>query len=162
MACGFTGYEKDFSEECVPDKKLIKRIRQNITPQLAEDEIFPGKKYELAACIAEWQGLPAVAVGDLYLRAAWCCEDEDRREEEYYYRRQAIDYFVRALQQQEIPHEGIAVYTYLVGELYRRTGDSANAKLWLNRVADAVSDNGEKKWLSELARQQLDQPREFF
>lgn len=165
MECAFTGYPRDFDEayDLTISPDLLQRIREQLAPQLhSEDGIFPGKKFELAACIAEWQGASAVAIGDLYLRAAWCCADEERREDEFYYRRQAIDYFTRSLQGAEIPHEGVAIYTYLVGELYRRTGDRDNATLWFNRTQEEVGHETDKQWIAELACQQRDSPREFY
>jgi hypothetical protein len=53
------------------------------------------------------------------------------------------------------------VITYLVGELWRRIGDSSRATEWFNQVALEVTDPESQQWIVNLARQQRDEPREW-
>ena len=55
-----------------------------------------------------------------------------------------------------------AVLTYLVGELWRRVGDTKRAHAWFNRVAAEVVDPQSQQWVIDAARQQRDCPREWF
>jgi hypothetical protein len=54
------------------------------------------------------------------------------------------------------------VLTYLVGELWRRVGDTKQATEWFNRVASEVVDAHTQQWVIDAARQQRDCPREWF
>ena len=108
------------------------------------------KKYEFAALIAERRGDPNREVGELYLRGAWCCQLKKEEEEEKYCRRKAIEFFEKAFKDDEIGEEK-AVYTYLVGELYRRIGDMENMVFWFDRVNEVAGKCEELKWLVDLA-----------
>ena len=61
-----------------------------------------------------------------------------------------------------VAHDERAVLTYLVGELWRRVGDTTLAAAWLNRVASEVVDAQTQQWVIDAARQQRDCPREWF
>jgi uncharacterized protein len=54
------------------------------------------------------------------------------------------------------------VLTYLVGELWRRVGDTAQAAAWFNRVAAEITELSTQQWVLDAARQQRDCPREWF
>ena len=116
-----------------------------------------------AAKVAEGQGLDVRPVADLLLRAAWCCVDEADTEAERYFRRKAAWKFEEALSSFDgVAREERAVLTYLVGELWRRVGDSAQATEWLNRVSAEITDAASQQWVADAARQQRDCPREWF
>ena len=94
------------------------------------------EKYEAAAKVAEWQGMEPRHVADLLLRAAWCCVDEGDVEAERFFRRKAAWKFEEALESFDgVARDERAVLTYLVGELWRRVGDTKLATAWFNRVA---------------------------
>jgi len=120
-------------------------------------------KYEAAAKIALWQGADQRYVGDLLLRAAWCCVDEYDTEAERYFRRQAASAFELALASYDgVPHDERAVLTYLVGELWRRCGDLRRANLWFDRVVNEVIDPSAQQWIIDATRRQQTDPREWF
>jgi hypothetical protein len=54
------------------------------------------------------------------------------------------------------------VLTYLVGELWRRVGDTRRAIGWFDRVEDEVTDPAGQQWVLDASRQQRDCPREWF
>ncbi|HEU5175459.1 MAG TPA: DUF2225 domain-containing protein, partial [Gemmatimonadaceae bacterium] len=121
------------------------------------------EKYEAAAKVAEWQSLEPRHIADLLLRAAWCCVDEGDVEAERYFRRKAAWKFEEALESYDgVQQDERAVLTYLVGELWRRTGDNTRAREWLDRVEAEVVDRQTQQWVIDAARQQRDCPREWF
>jgi hypothetical protein len=54
------------------------------------------------------------------------------------------------------------VLTYLVGELWRRVGDTKLATTWFNLVVSEIVDAQTQQWVIDAARQQRDCPREWF
>ena len=55
-----------------------------------------------------------------------------------------------------------AVLTYLVGELWRRVGDTKLSTAWFHRVVSEIVDAQTQQWVIDAARQQRDCPREWF
>jgi hypothetical protein len=126
--CGYTGAERDFTEEADVTPVVREHVWTELAPQLTAapnrgavprlGEVRGGAK------VAEWQGLEPRHVADLLLRAAWCCVDEGDVEAERFFRRKAAWAFERALDAFDgVAREERAVLTYLVGELWRRVGD---------------------------------------
>ena len=162
--CGFTGAERDFSEDSDVTPWLREQVLTVLTPTLSNRvELTGSEKYEAAAKVADWQGGDARHVADLLLRAAWCCVDEEDTEAERYYRRLAARRFEAALEEYEaVAADERAVITYLVGELWRRVGDERQAAEWFDRVDGEVLDPVAQKWVLDAARQQKTAPREWF
>ena len=161
--CGYTGAERDFTEEADVSPTLREQVWSELAPQIAKPAVLGSEKYEAAAKVAEWQGMEPRHVADLLLRAAWCCVDEGDIEAERFFRRKAAWAFERALESYDgVPREERAVLTYLVGELWRRVGDAQRSALWFNRVPAEVVDVASQQWVKDAARQQRDCPREWF
>ena len=165
--CGYTGAERDFTEEADVSPMLREQVWTELAPQLTaapnRGAVLGSEKYEAAAKVAEWQGLEPRHVADLLLRAAWCCVDEGDIEAERYFRRKAAWAFERALDGYDaVAQEERAVLTYLVGELWRRVGDAKQAHRWFDQVATEVADSSTQQWVIDAARQQRDCPREWF
>jgi uncharacterized protein (DUF2225 family) len=141
-------------------------VREQVWNELSP-RVTPGvlgsDKYDAAARVAVWEGADQRHIGDLWLRAAWCCVDEGDVEAERYYRLRAAWAFEKALAYYDtVPREDRAVLAYLVGELWRRVGDVAKANSWLARVPDEVWDPDEQQWILEAASRQRTDPREWF
>jgi uncharacterized protein (DUF2225 family) len=161
--CGYTGAERDFTEEADVSPMLREQVWTELAPALAKPAVMGSEKYEAAAKVAEWQGLEPRHVADLLLRAAWCCVDEGDIEAERFFRRKAAWAFERALDGYDaVAQEERAVLTYLVGELWRRVGDAKQARRWFDQVATEVADSSTQQWVIDAARQQRDCPREWF
>ena len=161
--CGFSGSERDFTEESDISPTLKERVWNELAPAMASASVVGSEKYEAAAKVAEWQCMEARHIADLLLRAAWCCVDEGDIEAERFFRRKAGWKFEEALSSFDgVPREERAVLTYLVGELWRRVGDVQQANSWFNRVAAEIVDSGTQQWVLNAARQQRDCPREWF
>jgi len=134
-------------------------LAPSLTAQLPSGSL----KYEHAAKVAEWQESDPRYLADLYLRAAWCCVDESDTEAERFFRRKAAWRFADALDAYDgVPVEERAVITYLIGELWRRVGDDAEAQRWFELVAAEVTEPMAQSWVLEAADQQKTAPREWF
>jgi uncharacterized protein len=161
--CGYSGSERDFSEEAEVTPFLKEHVWNELAPSLATGAVTGSEKYEAAAKVAEWQSMESRHVADLLLRAAWCCVDEGDIEAERFFRRRAARMFEEALSTYDgVAREERAVLTYLVGELWRRVGDIKQATAWFNRVPNEITDAHSQRWILDAARQQRDCPREWF
>ena len=161
--CGYSGAERDFTEDADVTPMLKEHVWNELTPVITTAAVNGSEKYEAAAKVAEWQSMEPRHVADLLLRAAWCCVDEGDIEAERFFRRKAAWAFESALESYDgVPRDERAVLTYLVGELWRRVGDSHTATHWFDRVAAEVVDLTSQQWVMDAARQQRDCPREWF
>ncbi|MEI6740550.1 MAG: DUF2225 domain-containing protein [Gemmatimonadaceae bacterium] len=161
--CGYAGVEKDFTEAGEASEELRDRVWSALAPVLQYEVPLGSLKYEHAAKVAEWQGSDPRYLADLYLRAAWCCVDELDSEAERYFRRKAAWRFAEALSQYDgVPAADRAVLTYLVGELWRRIGDQAQASDWFARVPAEITDPANQQWVITAAEMQRIDPREWF
>ena len=164
--CGYTGAERDFTEEAEVTPVLREHVWNELAPVVSgacKTPMTGSEKYEAAAKVAEWQGLEPRHVADLLLRAAWCCVDEGDIEAERFFRRKAAWAFEEALNAWDgVAREERAVLTYLVGELWRRVGDGRAARAWFDRVPNEIVDRATQQWIADTARQQRDRPRDAF
>ncbi|HVF40178.1 MAG TPA: DUF2225 domain-containing protein [Gemmatimonadaceae bacterium] len=160
--CGYSGAERDFNREGEVSPLLKEHVLAELAPR-APMTATGSDKYEAAAKVAQWQGIDERQIADLQLRAAWCCVDEGDVEAERYFRRHAAWMFERALSKYDgVARDERAVLTYLVGELWRRIGDLAQAREWFDKVAEEVSDHGSQHWIVAAAEQQRTDPQEWF
>ncbi len=161
--CGFAGVERDFGNAAEPTEGLREFVWTSLAPSLQREPPSGSLKYEHAAKVAEWRGSEPRYLADLYLRAAWCAVDERDTETERYFRRKAAWRFAEALTAYDgVPAEERAVLTYLVGELWRRIGDEAQAAPWFEKVVNEITDASTQAWVIDAADQQRCQPREWF
>ena len=161
--CGYSGAERDFTEEAEVSPGLREHVWNELAPQISTTAVCGSEKYEAAAKVAEWQALDVRHVADLLLRAAWCCVDEVDTEAERFFRRKAAWKFEEALASFDgVAREERAVLTYLVGELWRRVGDVRQATAWFDHVSGEITDPATQQWVLDAARQQRDCPREWF
>jgi uncharacterized protein (DUF2225 family) len=161
--CGYAGVERDFGDGVEPTEGLRAFVWTTLAPALLRELPSGSLKYEHAASVAEWQGNDPRYLADLYLRAAWCAVDELDTEAERFYRRKAAWRFAEALSTYDgVPIEERAVLTYLIGELWRRIGDGAQAAEWFAKVPKEITDAEAQGWVVDAAQQQQRQPREWF
>ncbi|MEO8578778.1 MAG: DUF2225 domain-containing protein [Gemmatimonadales bacterium] len=160
--CGYSGGESDFTAATDMSPVLKQHVLTELAP-VKSSLVCGSEKYEAAAKVAQWQGLDPRHVADLLLRAAWCCVDEGDVEAERYFRRHAAWTFEDALKTYDgVPRDERPILTYLVGELWRRIGDTEKATAWFTRVADEVTDPQNQQWVIDAADQQRMNPREWF
>jgi uncharacterized protein len=156
--CGYSASELEFVPDSISPEVMM-RVRAELQPS---STMTGSEKYEAAAKVARWQQEEPRRIGDLLLRAAWCAVEEDDAEGERYFRRHAAWKFAEALESYDgVAREDRAMLTYLVGELWRRVGDAAEARQWFDRVPRETTDEAQA-WIIDLAAQQRDEPREWF
>ena len=161
--CGYAGKDSAFEHGATADPLVIEHVWNELTPRLSNGEPSGSDRFEHAAKIASWTGGSAYEVGELYLHAAWCCVDEKDVEAERYFRRYAAWSLADALAEYDaIEPNDRAILTYLVGELWRRIGDTALAAEWFDRVQEEVIDSDEQQWVADFAQRQKNDPREWF
>jgi uncharacterized protein (DUF2225 family) len=160
--CGYSAAERDFTEQTEIGPLVRLHVWNELSPTVST-AMLGSEKYEAAAKVAEWQGAEPRYIGDLWLRAAWCCVDEGDVEAERYFRRHAVWAFEAALKAYDsVPLDERAVLVYLIGELWRRIGDLAQANTWFDQVPGEVVDPIAQQWIVEAARRQQLDPREWF
>jgi hypothetical protein len=128
--CHFAGLTCDFSQEVAVD------IKEKVLKQLMP--MFPGKKLtwieqcEFAAKIHEWQKKRNERIADIYLIASYLCRIRGECSDSKRMKFQALacDYFIKALEGNEIKAEGRWEISYLIAELYRRQGNFERAIYW--------------------------------
>jgi uncharacterized protein (DUF2225 family) len=159
--CGFAGLDGEFASDPVAAASML-ALRARDAPTLAVETTAGSGRYEAAAALAERSGAGARPVGELYLAAAWCCVEERDAEAERFFRRKAARAFEAALSAFDaVREEDRAILTYVVGELWRRIGDRAAARTWLDRAVEEACARRARGWLPALAVQQRDAPREW-
>jgi uncharacterized protein (DUF2225 family) len=161
--CGYTGSDQDFGDETDVPPTTAAHVWDELAPKVPSGPITGSDKYEFAAKVAGWQGSGPQQIGELLMCAAWCCVDEGDVEAERYFRRKAAWMFEAALDSWDgvEPHMR-ALFTYLVGELWRRVGDLTAAAKWFDRVPSEVIAPVRQQWMIDAAKQQRDDPREWF
>ena len=161
--CGFAGTAAQFEDGASVDPLVEQHVWNELTPRLCGAPPTGSEKYEFAARVAHWRDDPPQLVGELWLRAAWSCVDEGDVEAERYYRRHSVRRFEEALAAFDyISRDERAAYTYLVGELWRRIGDTARAASWFDRVPREITKPAGQQWVLFAAKQQQESPREWF
>jgi uncharacterized protein (DUF2225 family) len=161
--CGYSGAERDFTEQTDISPLVREHVWNELSPIVSGSSALGSEKYDAAAKVAAWQGADPRYVGDLLLRAAWCCVDEGDTEAERYFRRRAAWSFEEALAAYDaVPRDERAVLTYLVGELWRRVGDVRKANSWFDAVPEEMVDSSTQQWILDAARRQQTDPREWF
>lgn len=162
-SCGFCCPGREFM---AAEQGSMTLLRNRIPPQsircAAERDKTASEQYEAAAKVAEAEEAAPVVVADLLLHAAWCCVDEGDVEAERFFRREAARKFQEALASYDVAMHDRAVVTYLVGELWRRIGDTRRARQWFDQVESEITDPGTQRWILEVALQQRDAPKEWF
>ena len=159
--CGYSGYEGDFEPQ---ELNFVFKdlVEQNITPEVRSRKIETNGHFYLAALCAEWRGATPHVLARIYHMGAWCCRLRGEAEKEKFYLGKAIEYFERSLASNDAPKESRAVFTYLIGDLYRRLGDAEKAKDWYGKVEQAIKENGGESGIADFARKQLMGAADFF
>jgi len=161
--CGYAALKSDFqkieSYKCeiilanVGDKWKGKEY-----PQIYDEEIAI-ERYKLAllnAVIGEFKDSTKAV---LCLKIAWMYRLLENKEYEREFLERALKGFLIAYEKERTPIYGLSIYSlqYMIGELYRRIGDYANAKLWLGRVIVSKADQK----LKDKARDMRDLSKEL-
>lgn len=160
--CGYADYSHGFSSPHPLDEAIRQRIRAALQKPAQAIQWGDSRIYTTMAQIAVLRGAPDEDVANLHLRAAWCCADEADAEGERAHRLEAIRLFEAALEKNEVRANQYLSVCYLVGELYRRVGDTDAAQTWFDHVIAFRHPDGTADSLSEIALRQRDNPQDRF
>lgn len=159
--CGYAALKSDF-QKIEPYKResiLIKISNQwhgKEYPQIYNEEIAI-ERYKLALLNAVLGEFKDSTKAILCLKIAWMYRLLGNEEENDFLKR-ALQGFLIAYENERTPIYGLNRYSleYLIGELYRRTEDYTNAKLWLSKVILSGADQK----LKDRARDMRDLSKE--
>jgi hypothetical protein len=100
-------------------------------------------------------------MGGLYLRLGWLYRESEQVNEEVVALTKAAEYYDRALANEHLPIGNMSeiTLTYLIGELFRRTGQLEKCLLYLNKVVSSQRAKLEPHIL-KLARESWHEARE--
>lgn len=162
--CGYTALSSRFTVLTEKQKKLI---RDNITAMWNPDKTYPLlhtvdlaiEKHQLALLNAVVKQGKDSEKAIICLKTAWLYRLKKELIDERKFLDQARQGFIKAVEKESPPIAGLdePSLEYLIGELYRRLGDSSNALLWFSRV---IMNRLTKPRVKELARNQKDLIRE--
>lgn len=156
--CGWSG-KGEFPE---PEPEKVRLfIRENITPLLDKDPVPPWRRWEFFSWIRGAAGGTDLELGENLLIASQCARLGQEAQEEERLRRQSIVHFQEALKKGEVPEDSLYKINYLVGELYRRSGDAWKASEWFEKVLKLDFDHPTRSFFTDLARRQLNNPRDM-
>jgi hypothetical protein len=136
-------------------------VQEKITPGLEGGGVPPWKGWEYCALIKQAAGSSDMELGSLFLLAAQCARLDEKYEEEKQYRLRSLGHYLKAIEHGEIPQDSLYQSTYIIGELYRRTGDTWKSHEWYQKVLDMDVEHQRREFFVNLARQQMTAPRNF-
>lgn len=132
--CHFSGAPEDFKKKL--DASTKKRVLEELTPLLKGKTLDDVTECEYAAKIYQWQNRKKEEIANIYLIASYLLRnaEESQQERRRQVQRLARQYFLAALEEKEIPTKERGVVSYLIGELYRRTGEFEEAIKWYDKA----------------------------
>lgn len=110
--------------------------------------------YKLAIMSGKHKKSSNARIGTFNLRLAWLYRSIKKRAQEKKYIQYTLDHYLKAFQNEEKPDFGNLSeggITYLLGELYRQTGDIRNAVNFFQKVVNDKTLDTEPKYI-KLAR----------
>ncbi|OPJ60102.1 DUF2225 domain-containing protein [Clostridium oryzae] len=157
--CGYASLKRDFEKL---RQHQIEKIKSDITPKwkkkyygITYDVDVAIERYKLALLnyfvIESKDSSKAMSC----LKLAWMYRLKNDQQNESLFLSQALEGFNRAFFSEDFPIYGMDRYTvmYLIGELYKRTGDFDNAMKWFSKVLTTPSVS---ERLKDLTRDQKD------
>ena len=160
-SCGYSGYEGDFEPQNF-STQFRRAMAETVTPEVKDRMFEVHGNFYLAALCAEWRGAPPQTLARIYHMGAWCSRVRKDREKENFYMGKAVEFFERALVSGQASMEQRAMFTYLIGDLYRRMGNKEKAKEWYEKVEAEVKASGGEPKIIEFAKRQMTNPADIF
>lgn len=142
-ACYYAASTNGFSQEINPE--LVKKLTQALYQLRPKSTIGYNQErdlekalgsFKLAIRSAQLKQVPAGELAGLFLGATWVAREANDEELENTYLNEALAQYLEAYNKdfQSIGKMSDIQATYLIGELYRRNGNSKEAVNWFNRV----------------------------
>jgi hypothetical protein len=144
----FMGHVTEAQGAHVKDE-ITKRFKPKDYPIAYTPEIAI-ERMKLALYTAVVKNVKISQQANICLKICWVYRDAGDKEHEMMFAKKALDGFVKALEKEDPPIAGMEpdLVMYLVGDLFRRTGNSSEALKWLSRV---ISSHGVKKSIKDKA-----------
>lgn len=165
--CPICGYAALKSEFLKLRSYQIDDIRMKISnqwqgktyPDIYDEEIAI-ERYKLALLTAVVADFKDSRKAILCLRLAWMNRILEKENEEQFYLKKALEGFKSAYSNEDTPIYGLDTYSlmYLIGELYRRTGEIDEAIKWFSNVIVSRGANYKTK---DKARDMRDLAKEM-
>lgn len=142
--CGYSALKADF-DNIRPRQinnihmKISNRWKSKYYPPIYDEKIAI-ERYKLALLNAVMGEFKDSTKAFICLKIAWMYRLLEKEEEERGFLEKALQGFLISYRKESTPIYGLDKYSlmYLIGELYRRTGDYENAKLWLGNVITSI------------------------
>lgn len=145
--CHFSGFLFDFEVHYTDvEKTKLKSHLKNIK----EKKIGPAKQCQIAAEIKALLNLNYDQIANCYLVGTYILK-YDTNQDKYrkHLQKMAIKYLVKAIKSNEYSDQTeIASKNYLVGEMYRRTGQFKKAISYYDL---AINNPSKSKWIADMA-----------
>ena len=138
--CGYSALSNKFSSI---SEKQIKLVKQHVTAKWSPKKAFPDvytvdnaiELHQLALLNAVVKGSKDSEKAMICLKTAWLYRIKKDDINEKKYLSNALEGFLKTLEIENFPVAGLdePSLQYLIGELYRRTGDDAKALSWFSK-----------------------------
>ena len=136
--CGCTGYRHD--RALTPEQKhRVQECLAVIAQKKQPCDFSYAQKYEVLAQLLLAIDMPLQEIADAFLKASWSANDVNEQEQSRRLKEYALKYFIKAIENEEVPAVELPVVTYLIGELNRRLGYFDTALEWFATVKTADS-----------------------
>lgn len=151
--CHFSGYQSDFDSSYTDEAKLeILKILEPFKNSIITDVL----EHEIAIKIYQYLNRGNDEIANLYLVASYIIKSENEdsmlKSKRVELQLNCVNYFIKAIEAQEYKEEKtLATIHYLIGELYRRTGNFEKAITYFDL---ALSNKMKADWLNDYATKQ--------
>jgi len=168
--CNYAALSNEFEKINVKyAKKLVEICQKNISnPNKVS---FSGvrttemavESYKQVIECDKLRGVGSGELAGLYLRIAWLYREQERKDKEKEYMKEALSLYKDAFENaRQLPSKlGTIGVAYLIGELYRRLGNSKEAVKWFS-IAVSHPEAKVRLDLEKLARSQWQMAREGY
>lgn len=156
--CGYAAPDTHFDEIHTAAKdKLTKflterKVNANFCGTRTREQAIA--TYKLAIFYNELLEVAASKIGGLYLKLAWLYREGEQQESEQAALAKAVECYERALFRERLPLGNMTevTLTYLVGDLFKRSGDTDKAIPYFNKVISSQQAKMERN-IYNLARE---------
>lgn len=153
--CGYASMKSEFNNIKSSDKALVlsyvtsKWKTKTYSYFLDVDQAIERYKLALITSLSIKRKLSSPSM--ICLKLSWMYRLKNDSENELIFLKKSLNGFLQAFSTESFPIFGMnrETLTYLIGELYRRTGDTTNALFWYSKVITTV---GTSYRIKEMAR----------
>ncbi|MCL2703973.1 MAG: DUF2225 domain-containing protein [Defluviitaleaceae bacterium] len=144
----FMGHVTDAQAQRVKAEITSRFIARDYPIVYTPQDAIERMKYALLTAVVK--NVKASQQANICLKLSWVYRDAGDPGQEMIFAKRALEGFVKAVEKEVPPISGMDsdLVTYLIGDLYRRTGSNSEALKWLGRV---LVDKGVKRSIKDKA-----------